>query len=150
MLVTLLRLSNDEVMRRGRAALETAGDDPRDRFVALVENIVLYRTHRRRLAHLAREIHCLEEPYRRQHIELRDELEHMVLQEVGATRDRGDFATDDPHEVTRAVLVLCRGVADWYRPGGPSRPEEMADRYVRFSLALVGDRATSAPSAPVK
>ena len=144
MLATLLRLSNDEVMRRGRAALASAGDAPRDRFVALVENIVLYMTHRRRLAHLAREIHCLEEPYRRQHIALRDELEHMVLGEVAAARDQGEFGTDDPHEATRAVLVLCRGVSEWYAPGGPMRPEEIAQRYVRFALALVGDgRAAS-------
>jgi AcrR family transcriptional regulator len=143
MLATLLRLSNEEVMARGRAALATAPDAPRARFVALVENIVLYMTHRRRLAHVAREIHALEEPYRRQHIELRDELERLMLTGIIAARAVGSFTTDDPHEANRAVLVLCRGVADWYTPGGPKRPEEIAERYVQFSLALVGDRAGS-------
>jgi AcrR family transcriptional regulator len=141
MLVTLLRFSNDDVMGRARAALTAAGDEPRARFVALVENIVLYMTHRRRLAHVAREIHCLEEPYRSQHIELRDELERMVLAEVTAAAEAGDFATSDPHEVTRAILVLCRGVADWYSPAGPMQPAEIAQRYVRFALALAGNSA---------
>lgn len=138
-LATLLRLSNDEVMARSRAALADAGDAPRDRFVALVENILLYMTHRRRLAHVAREIRSLEEPYRSRHVELRDELERMVLDEVRGGQARGDFATDDAHEVTRAVLVLCQGVADWYTPVGPQRPEEIARRYVRFALALADD-----------
>lgn len=142
MLVTLLRMSNDEVRRRARAALADAGDAPRDRFTALVENIVLYMTNRRRMAHLAREIRGLEEPYRSQHIELRDELEAMMLTEVISARALGMFATDDPHEATRAVLVLCKGVADWYRIGGTKTPEEVAQRYVKFALSLVGDKST--------
>jgi AcrR family transcriptional regulator len=137
---SLLRLSNDEVMSRSRAALASAGPAPRDRFVALVENIVLYMTHRRRLARVAREIHFLEEPYRSRHVALRDELESMVLAEVAAACAAGDFTADDPHEATRAVLVLCQGVADWYTPVGPKQPEEIARQYVGFALALVGNR----------
>jgi AcrR family transcriptional regulator len=136
---TLLRMSNDEVMSRSRAALASAEPTPRDRFVALVENIVLYMTHRRRLARVAREIHFLEEPYRSRHIALRDELEQMVLSEVVAACTAGDFSTYDPHEATRAVLVLCQGVADWYTPDGPKSPAEIASQYVGFALALVGD-----------
>jgi hypothetical protein len=76
---------------------------------------------------------------RSQRVELWDELERMVLEEVESGRARGDFATDDAHEAGRAVLVLCRGVADWCTPGGPHRPEKIARRYVRFALALAGD-----------
>jgi len=137
---TLLRMSNDEVMSRSRAALASAGPAPRDRFAALVENIVLYMTHRRRLARVAREIHFLEEPYRSRHVALRDELERMVLAEVAAACAAGDFTTDDPHEATRAVLVLCQGVADWYTPHGPKQPAEIARQCLDFAFALVGNR----------
>ena len=137
---TLLRMSNDEVMSRSRAALASAGPAPRDRFAALVENIVLYMTHRRRLARVAREIHFLEEPYRSRHVALRDELERMVLAEVAAACAAGDFTTDDPHEATRAVLVLCQGVADWYTPHGPKQPAQIARQYLDFAFALVGNR----------
>lgn len=92
------------------------------------------------MAHLAREIRGLEEPFRSQHIELRDELEAMVLSEIIAARALGMFDTDNPHEATRAVLVLCKGVADWYRIGGSKSPEEVASRYVRFALAIVDDK----------
>lgn len=138
MLATLLRISNEDVMARSRAALAAAGDAPRDRFIALVENIVLYMSHRRRLARAAREIHALEEPYRSRHVALRDELQHMVLTEVEAARTTGEFRTTDPDEATRAVLVLCQGVAEWYTPGGLKRPEEIAAQYIGFALALVG------------
>jgi AcrR family transcriptional regulator len=139
MLAALLRMSNEDVMARSRAALAGAGDDPRDRFTALVENIVLYMTHRRRLARAAREIHALEEPYRSRHVALRDELEQMVLTEVAAACAAGEFRTTDAHEATRAVLVLCQGVAEWYTPRGPKRPEEIATQYIGFALALVAD-----------
>jgi AcrR family transcriptional regulator len=137
---TLLRTSNDEVMSRSRAALASAGPAPRDRFAALVENIVLYMTHRRRLARVAREIRFLEEPYRSRHVALRDELERMVLAEVAAACAAGDFTADDPHEATRAVLVLCQGVADWYTPHGPKQPAEIARQYLDFAFSLVGNR----------
>jgi AcrR family transcriptional regulator len=140
MLATLLRMSNNDVMARSRAAIADAGPNPRDRFVALVENLVLYMTNRRRLARAAREIHALEEPYRSQHVALRDKLEQMVLSEVEAARSAGDFATSDPQEATRAVLVLCQGVADWYSPSGPKTPEQIATQYIGFALAIVGDR----------
>ncbi|MFR9807146.1 TetR/AcrR family transcriptional regulator [Pseudonocardia sp. RS010] len=142
-LATLLRMSNEDVMARSRAALADAGDDPRDRFTALVENIVLYMTHRRRLARAAREIHVLDEPYRSQHVALRDELERMVLREVEAARACGRFSTPDAHGATRAVLVLCQGVADWYTVGGPQRPAEIAAQYVGFALAIVGDHRSA-------
>lgn len=142
MLATLLRMSNEDVMARSKAALAVAGDNPRDRFTALVENIVLYMTHRRRLARAAREIHALEEPYRSRHIALRDELEQMVLTEVEAACAGGEFRTTDPQEATRAVLVLCQGVAEWYTPRGPKPPAEIAAQYVGFALALVGDTGT--------
>lgn len=86
----------------------------------------------------------------------------MVLAEVTDAQASGDFAADDPPEATGAVLVLCRGVSDWYRPGGPLGPEEVSARYQRFALALVGDRAaeqrgpavsttsTEVPSAPAR
>ncbi|WP_132476666.1 TetR/AcrR family transcriptional regulator [Rhodococcus sp. SMB37] len=139
-LVALLRMSNEDLRRRGQAALADAGEDPRDRFIALVENTVLYMTNRRRMAHLTREIRGLEEPYRSQHVALRDEFEAMMLTEVISGRAVGKFGTDDPHEATRAVLVLCQGVADWYRTGGTKTPQDIADRYVNFALALVGDK----------
>jgi len=138
LLVELLKMSSQEIRQRTNAAVTEAGDDPRDRFAAAVQSIVLYMTHRQQLAHLAREIRGLEEPYRSQHIELRDALKASVLTEVISGKALGRFTVDNPHEATRAVLVMCEGVAEWYRPGGINVPEEVADRYVGFALSIVG------------
>jgi len=53
LLVALLRHSSEDLLARAHAALGEAGSAPRDRFRLLIENIVLYMTHRRQLAHLA-------------------------------------------------------------------------------------------------
>jgi AcrR family transcriptional regulator len=138
-LVALLKQSNEDLMSRAQAALAEAGDSPRDRFSALVENIILYMAHRRHLAHLAREIKFLEEPYRRAHIARRDELEQMMRREVMAAQKQGQFLVEDAKEVTRAVWVLCRSVADWYVAKGAKTPAEIARTYVDFCHALVRD-----------
>lgn len=142
LLATLLSRSGHDLLERSIAAMASAGPDPRDRFIALVENVVLYVTHRRKLAHLAHEIPSLTPEFKARHVELRDTQERFLNQEVIAAIERGYFVTDNPREASRAVLVLCRGVADWYSPGGEFSPEQLAERYVRFALALVGDIAT--------
>lgn len=142
MLVELLRMSNDDIMWRAQAALEEAGRDPQDRFVALVENVVLYMIHRQQLALVAHELRSLEEPLRSDHVRLRDVLQNMLRDEITTAAEAGTFATQEPRETSRAVLVMCRGVADWYRPGGPATPDEIAERYVRYSLAIVHNDIT--------
>ena len=97
--------------------------------------------HRRKLAHLAREMQFLETPHRKAHIVRRDALETLVRREIESCVEQGVFKTKDVPEATRAVWVLCRSVADWYTPRGPKSPAELAAAYVAFSLALVGGRA---------
>lgn len=143
MLALLLDQSGEEVIRRARQALETAENSATSRFTRQVENIVLYMGHRQRLAHLAREMRCLEPAHLRRHVHLRDSLENLMLEEVIGGKALKEFDVADPWAATRAVLVLCRGVADWYSPNGPNTPEEIAAQYVDFALALVRARASS-------
>lgn len=140
MLVALLKHSSGDLLRRARAAVADGGNSPRQRFCLLIENIVLYMTHRRQLAHLAREMQFLETPHRKLHVARRDELESMVRQEIEAGVAKGVFSTRDVPEATRAVWALSRSVADWYTPKGPKTPAELAAAYAGFALALVGDR----------
>ena len=67
-------------------------------------------------------------------------VERLVLTEVIAGQTLGQFAPGDPHETTRAVLTMCRGVSEWFRIEGAATPEQIADRYVGFALTLVLDR----------
>ncbi len=137
MLSLLLDLSGEEVIRRAKAAISDGGKNPRLRFIRQVQNIVLYVTNRQRLAHLQREMRSLENIPRQKHLQLRDTLEKLMLEDVISARALEMFVFDDPFSVTRAVLTLCRGVADWYSPQGAQTPEEIADQYVAYALRLV-------------
>ncbi|MGP2441244.1 TetR/AcrR family transcriptional regulator [Streptomyces sp. JW3] len=138
LLATLLETSIKDVLDRCRAAAEEAGDEPLPRFCAMVESIVLYMAHRQGLAFLDTEIRSLEPGNRARYVALRDYLEHMLLDTVAAGIERGVFTTPIPADAVRAVLIMCQGVAGWYRPDGPLSAEEVARRHVLLSLGTVG------------
>lgn len=138
LLATLLETSIKDVLDRCRAAAGEAGDDPLARLCGMVESIVLYMAHRQQLAFLDTEIRSLEPPNRARYVALRDYLEHMLLDTVEAGRARGVFTTPIPADATRSVLVMCQGVANWFRADGPLTAEEVAERHVLLSLGTVG------------
>ncbi|MCM1950303.1 TetR/AcrR family transcriptional regulator [Streptomyces sp. G2] len=138
LLATLLETSIKDVLDRCRAAAGEAGDDPLARFCGMVESIVLYMTHRRQLAFLDTEIRSLEPENRARYVALRDYLEHMLLDTVEAGRAQGVFTTPIPADAVRAVLVMCQGVANWFREDGPLSAEEVAERHVLLGLCTVG------------
>jgi len=138
LLATLLETSIKDVLDRCRAAAREAGDDPLARFCGMVESIVLYMAHRQQLAFLDTEIRSLEPQNRARYVALRDYLEHMLLDTVEAGRVQGVFTTPIPADAVRSVLVMCQGVANWFREDGPLTAEEVAERHVLLSLGTVG------------
>jgi hypothetical protein len=71
-------------------------------------------------------------------VALRDYLEHMLLDTVQAGIRQGTFTTPIPADAVRAVLIMCQGVANWYRESGSLTAEEVAERHVLLSLGTVG------------
>ncbi|MCP3767894.1 MULTISPECIES: TetR/AcrR family transcriptional regulator [unclassified Streptomyces] len=138
LLATLLETSMKDVLDRCRAAAAEAGDEPLPRFCAMVESIVLYMANRKGLAFLDTEIRSLEPGNRARYVALRDYLEHMLLDTVEAGIARGVFTTPIPADAVRAVLIMCQGVANWYRADGPLTAAEIAGRHVLLSLGTVG------------
>lgn len=138
LLATLLETSIKDVLDRCRAAAGEAGDDPLARLCVMVESIVLYMAHRQQLAFLDTEIRSLEPSNRARYVALRDYLEHMLLDTVEAGRARGVFTTPIPADATRSVLIMCQGVANWFRADGPLTAEEVAERHVLLCLGAVG------------
>ncbi|MFJ6061773.1 TetR/AcrR family transcriptional regulator [Streptomyces tendae] len=149
LLATLLETSIKDVLDRCRAAAAEAGPAPLARFCGMVESIVLYMAHRRSLAFLDTEIRSLEPANRARYVALRDYLQHMLLDTVEAGRVEGVFTTEIPADAVRAVLIMCQGVANWFRPDGPLTAEQVAERHVLLSLGTVGHPLPSpAPRAP--
>ncbi|MCX5402087.1 TetR/AcrR family transcriptional regulator [Streptomyces sp. NBC_00102] len=150
LLATLLEASIKDVLDRCRAAAAEAGDDPLARICGMVESIVLYMAHRRRLAFLDTEIRSLEPQNRARYVALRDYLEHMLLDAVETGRATGVFTTPFPADAVRSVLVMCQGVANWFRADGPLTAEEVAERHVLFCLGTLGHpgAVTGGPALP--
>jgi AcrR family transcriptional regulator len=147
MLFSLLESSMREVLDRCRAAAAEVGQDPVERFSAMVECIVLYMCYRRDAAFLDAEARSLEPEHRARYVALRDYLEHMMLDSVEAGNAQGRFNTPYPADATRAVLSMCQGVTGWYRLDGPLEPSEVAERYLGFCLGALGHAAEPRPAA---
>ncbi len=138
MLVTILDLTMADLLGRSRAALADGGD-PVERFALLVENLVLYHTHRRELGFVgASEMRSFETGNRQKIAELRTVQQRMVDQEVTAAVEARLFRADHPHEAARAIVTMCTALPTWWRPDGPLSPEQVAEQYVGFALEMMG------------
>jgi AcrR family transcriptional regulator/transcriptional regulator with XRE-family HTH domain len=141
MLVALLDFTMTDLLARARAA-QAEGRDPVERFSLLVENLVLFHTHRRELGFVGGSEMRSFEPGNRQKIaELRTVQQRMVDHEVQHAVRLGRFRADHPHAVARAVVTMCTALPSWWRPGGPLSPEQVAEQYVGVALDMMRSRA---------
>jgi AcrR family transcriptional regulator/DNA-binding XRE family transcriptional regulator len=137
LLVALLDLTMDDLLERARAA-RAEGDGPVERFARLVECLALYHTHRRELGFIgASEMRSVEEPDRTRIAAARQEMQHMVDDEVIEGCRRGLMGTTLPREAARTVVTMCTALPQWWSPAGPSSPEVVAGQYVDFALDVV-------------
>jgi len=140
MLVSLMEFTMTDLLARARAA-QAEGRDPVQRFSLLVENLVLFHTHRRELGFVGGSEMRSFEPANRQRIaELRTEQQRMVDREVQDAVRRGRFRADHPHSTARAVVTMCTALPSWWRPDGPLSPEQVAAQYVGVALDMMRSR----------
>ena len=145
LLVAIVSHAMTELWERSNAALDEAGDDVASRFDVLVECLVLFHAHRRELAFIAAsEIRGLVGQAGTDHIAARDRQQRLMDAVVDQGVAQGVFATPLPLEVSRAVITMCTGVAQWYRQGGPLPPAELARDYCVIARMAVGCVASEA------
>jgi len=141
MLVSLMDFTMIDLLARARAA-QAEGRDPVERFCLLVENLVLYHTHRRELGFVGGSEMRSFEPANRQKIaELRIVQQRMVDHEVQDAVRHGRFRADYPHAAARAVVTMCTALPSWWRPDGPLTPEQVAEQYVGVALDMMRSQA---------
>jgi AcrR family transcriptional regulator len=139
LLATIMERGIEELLRRTRAALDAAGDDPAARLRAIVRTHVLFHLEDQRGTMLGTsELRALEEPLRTRHLDKRHQQQHLFDDVVVQGAERGVFGTPIPLEASRAVVVMCTGVAGWFSPDGPLTRTEIASRYERLALDMVG------------
>jgi AcrR family transcriptional regulator len=67
----------------------------------------------------------------RKALERRRSFDRQVAQLVSDARDEGSLREDlDPRTVTRLVFGTVNSIVEWYRPGGPLSPEQLADNVI--------------------
>jgi AcrR family transcriptional regulator len=139
LLATIMERGIEELLRRTRAALAEAGDDPAARLGAIVRTHVLFHLEDQRGTMLGTsELRALEEPLRSRHLDKRHRQQRLFDDVVVQGTERGVFATPIPLDASRAVVVMCTGVASWFSPEGPLGRAEIALRYQRLALDMVG------------
>ncbi len=132
-------LTAEELLRRTRAALAGAGDDPAAALGAIVRTHVLFHLEDQRGTMLGTsELRALEEPVRSRHLDKRHQQQRLFDDAVVRGAELGVFTTPIPLEASRAVVVMCTGVAGWFSPKGPLSRAEIARRYERLALDMVG------------
>lgn len=137
MLQRILDLGMDDLLWRCRAAV-AAGSDEVERFSFLVETMALFHTHRREVGFLAAsEMRSLAPAARTAMTARRTVQQRLVDAEVAAGVQSGRFHTPFAREASRAVVTMCKSIAEWYTPNGSLAPEDVAGRYVQLALGVV-------------
>jgi AcrR family transcriptional regulator len=138
LLATIMERGIEELLRRTRAALAEAGDAPAARLRAIVRTHVLFHLEDQRGTMLGTsELRALEEPVRTRHLGKRHQQQHFFDDVVVQGTEHGAFGTPIPLEASRAIVVMCTGVAGWFSPDGPLSRTEIALRYERLALDMV-------------
>ena len=148
-LVALLRDANDELLRRIRAELDTAGASAAERMAAGVRAYVTYSGERQPAAVLAlSEFRYLRGEGRVAVVQARDTVESLFRAIVADGVRTGEFGTPHPEGATRAIVSICAAIPTWYRPDGPLSLSELADVHVRYVLAMLEATAVTAERSP--
>lgn len=146
LLVAILDRAMVELHERTSAA-RAGVDEPWVRFARLVECQALFHGHRRELGFIgATEMRSLARPARERIAEVRREEQARIDAETVASCHAGVFGTTRPREAARAVVTMCTAIPQWYRRGGSSTPEDIAEGYVDFALDLVRCDPSARPS----
>lgn len=126
-----------DILEMLRAASAGPGT-PTERLADVVRRHVLFHVARAKEAFISHgELRALTEENRKQMLAKRDLYEWILRELLEAGVREGDFEIADIPVTTKAILMMCSGVSDWYDPGGRLTPEAVAERYVDLVARLV-------------
>jgi AcrR family transcriptional regulator len=145
--VALLELSTGDVAWRVTEAA-AAAPGTLQRFVNIVETIVLYMANRTRLAALDMELRHLSPDNRQRYAARRKEIENLMRGVIEAGVAEDVFVAPHPDETARAILGMCQSIARWYQPTGPVKPRDLVERYVDIALMAAGGQCRQLADRP--
>ena len=142
LLVKILDITMTDLTWRAENAREE-GKDSIERVGFIVEALALFHTRRNDLALIgASEMRSLEPHHHRRIAKLRDDVQHLLDNEITAAITAGGLAVNHPRDAGKAIATMCTSLAQWFQPDGRTTPEQIAKEYAQFALRLLGCRAT--------
>jgi AcrR family transcriptional regulator len=81
----------------------------------------------------------------RQALARRREFDHVVAGLVDEARDEGTMRADvDARTTTRLLFGMINSIVEWYKPGGPITPEELAEDVITVAFDGLATPSTRA------
>lgn len=138
LLAAIMEFAMENLRQRTCLAIKDANGSTQREFAFYVECMVLFHATYPPLASTAQnEIRSLALDARDLHIQRRDR-QHRVLEEIIEKGCKeGVFTTAYPRQATTAIITMCTGIAQWFRPDGELTPAELANLYQDFALRIV-------------
>ncbi|NKQ52199.1 TetR/AcrR family transcriptional regulator [Amycolatopsis sp. K13G38] len=138
-LATIMERGIKHLLSCTRTALAEAGEQPAEQLRALVSVQILFHLSDQRGTLLGTsELRALQEPLRGRHLAKRRQQQRLFDQVVRRGVEQGVFTTGLPLEASRAIVVMCTGVASWFSPRGGISRKQIVRRYQRLALDMVG------------
>ncbi|WP_375385090.1 TetR/AcrR family transcriptional regulator [uncultured Microbacterium sp.] len=137
LLRAVLTSSLEPIVERVEQASAEGGDPP-EKLANVVECLVLSVTSAGTSAIDAGESRYLGPENHTLYVQVRDRLERPVQQILHDGAERGLFVIDDIPETRRAILGLTQAIPRWYQRDGSDSPADIARRYARLVLRMVG------------
>ncbi|MFC4609855.1 TetR/AcrR family transcriptional regulator [Streptomyces maoxianensis] len=147
-LAALVLLGHQELHVRLQRALVRAQGGPGSQLAALVRAHVLAHAEYPLLALVANaEMHALGSDAAAPALALREQSWQLLLVVLDEGIRAGEFTATDPLLAAAAIVGMGRQVAHWYGPRQPYTPEQIADTFSGYALAIAGaaqhDRETT-------
>lgn len=140
LLVRIMTEGNQRLCHAARLALVEL-DEPDTRLAALVQvHVAVHARDRRSALVVDSELRSLSEPARTEMMALRDTYERIWQHtlEDGVIRRR--FNVSRPKFARLALIQMCTGVSQWYRPDAGVPLEQICESFAEMSLKLVEAR----------
>ncbi|OZE37624.1 hypothetical protein CH259_12330 [Rhodococcus sp. 05-2254-4] len=138
LLVELLKTANYNHLTETEWAVSAAGDSPTDKLEMATRAYVNYIVDHPLEALVAHtELRYLDEDDRKRLVIARDRLQSIFENIVHEGIRLGEFKTPYPDDVSRNLLTMCAGIAEWYRPDGPMSRDQISEQFARYAARLV-------------
>lgn len=138
LLMALLDRSIEAVLALCDEALAAAGDDPEQRFLNLVECLVLFMAHSTKIAYIDRDIRALGPANHKAYSAKRRRVERLMISVITGGVEAGIFDVTAPADTARALLGMVQSVAAWFQPEGRLPAQVVAAQYLDVSVHAVG------------